>query len=251
MTQIVLAYDRSPRTLAETNFEFRTQILPLLPHLGMVKLGLETMSAPIDLGGHETDVAKVMRRLIVNSGGQVLWDAKLDDIRATMAKTTTNIAGRVNGLTVHASSSENGLMAVVAARNNAVPNQERRPILFGVTVLTDINDAECNETFGNDSVTTVRKFAGKLINTGCDGIVCSGNELSELKRLGFTDKLITLVPGIRPAWADANDQKRVMTPKEAAALGADYIVVGRPILEHADPLEAVRLINAEIAEASS
>lgn len=249
MTQIVLAYDRSPKTLAEINREFNDLLLPLLPHIGMVKLGLETMNAPIDLGGYETDVAKIMRKLIIGEGGEVLWDAKLHDIGTTMAKTMGNIAGRVSGVTVHATSTRIALQEVVAARSKATPNSSNRPILFGVTVLTDMSDTDCGDIYGTDSIIAVRKFAGRLIGAGFDGIVCSGKELSELKKHGLTRPLQTLVPGIRPAWASVNDQKRVMTPKEAAELDADYIVVGRPILEHVDPLMAVKLINTEIREA--
>jgi orotidine-5'-phosphate decarboxylase len=90
---------------------------------------------------------------------------------------------------------------------------------------------------------------GKLAqSSGLDGVVCSAKEVIALRGVvGENFKLV--VPGIRPTWASADDQRRVVTPKDAVDLGADYLVIGRPITGHSDPIEAARLIAEELTDA--
>lgn len=246
MTKIVLAYDKSPKSLQEVQKDFES-LLPLLPLIGMVKIGLEAMTTTIDIGGYPANVAALMRAKLREANVPVLWDQKLHDIGNTMAAVTRNLSLGVEGITVHAAASLSGLISVVTARNEMVPDTKLRPALFGVTVLTDITPNECDALFSRSSESAVCMFAEKLVRAGFDGIVCSGNELAILARKGYTNELQTLVPGIRPAWAAVGDQKRVMTPKEASELGATYVVIGRPILGHSSPLEATTLINNEFA----
>ena len=84
-----------------------------------------------------------------------------------------------------------------------------------------------------------------LLDAGLDGVVCSAQELPLVRQVAGDD-FVTMIPGIRPSWSSADDQKRVMTPKEAAAAGAHCLVIGRPITGAADPAEALRKVLAEL-----
>lgn len=249
MTKLVLAYDRSPTSFDEMKKDFAI-IEPFLPSLGAVKIGLEAMNARlrINKNGFYTTAGLAMALEVANSKGAVLWDEKFHDIGCTMARAVRNLADARRppmGITVHASSSIQALKAAAEARNAA----KTQPILFGVTLLTDTDETECQRELSCTSLGRVAMLARKIADAGFDGIVCSGKELDCLRRLDFARPLVKLVPGIRPAWAASGDQKRVVTPREAVSLGADYIVVGRPVWDHPDPAEAVHLIHAEIAEA--
>ncbi len=123
----------------------------------------------------------------------------------------------------------------------------RRPLLIGVTVLTSMDNDDL-KTIGidKDVKTTVLKFAENAKKAGLDGVVCSPEEIEMIKReLG--QGFITVTPGIRPAWAVKNDQKRVMTPFEAKKAGTDFIVVGRPITKSENMNEAAERILNEIS----
>lgn len=247
MTEIVLAYDRSPAT--EEEFTEDVDLLSrLMPHIGMVKLGLEAMTAQLDLGAERTSmsVAEAMRDEMYAYDIPVLWDMKLHDIGNTVAGAVRNLAatGKTGWVTVHASASMKALKAAAAARH---PVPEEEPLrIFGVTVLTDIDADECEDLFAEPPTEVVTDFAQRLIDAGIDGIVCSGRELEALAQRGFTRHLKTLVPGLRSPWAGTDDQKRVMTPAEAAELGADYLVIGRQILSAVDPIEAARRTREEV-----
>ncbi len=104
-----------------------------------------------------------------------------------------------------------------------------KPLLLGVTVLTSLKAAELDEVGMNPDVAAqVLRLAGLAKAAGMDGVVCSPQEI-EIVRKEFGRELLVVTPGIRPAWAAAQDQKRIMTPAEAVAKGADYLVIGRPI----------------------
>jgi orotidine-5'-phosphate decarboxylase len=122
-----------------------------------------------------------------------------------------------------------------------------RPLVIGVTVLTSLDQADMAETGVNREITDqVRRLAELAKTAGLDGVVCSPHEAALLRRdLGPSFKLIT--PGVRPHWAAANDQKRVMTPAEAIAAGADYVVIGRPITAAPDQAAAAKRIALELA----
>lgn len=232
MTQIVLAWDKSELTRADIHLLNR-----ILPQIGMVKVGLEAMTANFGAGS----VATAVRDIAKAHGTRVLWDMKLHDIPNTVMKTLDNLSGKVDAVTIHAS---NGRLALADVMNH-VNLFDKELILFAVTVLTSMSDDGSREVYGGDAQSTVLNFADDARATGIPGIVCSGKELHTLRR----HALKKLVPGIRPAWASSDDQARITTPAEAVQLGADYIVVGRPILGHPDPLEAIRLIKEEMANA--
>jgi orotidine-5'-phosphate decarboxylase len=119
-----------------------------------------------------------------------------------------------------------------------------------VTVLTSYDDADLAAAGYDFTVTElVAERAGQAHDVGLDGLVCSAEEAAILRpQIGAQMLLVT--PGIRPAGADAGDQKRVMTPANAIAAGADYLVVGRPVVAAADPQAAAAAIVAEIASAT-
>jgi len=128
------------------------------------------------------------------------------------------------------------------------PFAQDRPLLIAVTVLTSMDQAQLQAigitTSPMEHVLTLAKLTKQ---SGLDGVVCSAQEASMLKaRLGNEFTLVT--PGIRPAGAQSGDQKRVMTPRQAIDAGVDYLVIGRPITQSADPLATLLAINKSIAQ---
>lgn len=178
-----------------------------------------------------------------NMGFDVFLDLKFHDIPATTAKAVKVAADLgVWMVNVHAS----GGSRMMTAAREAIAHYDRRPLLIGVTVLTSASEVELIET--GIEVTAqkqVLKLASLAKNAGLDGVVCSAQEATALKReLGQEFKLVT--PGIRPRGADAQDQNRIMTPSEAVAAGSDFLVIGRPITQAADPVAACANILKEL-----
>ncbi len=206
----------------------------LAGEIGGLKIGNELFSA------HGPDA--VAR--ITEAGHQVFLDLKYHDIPATVAG-AVRAAAELGcfALTVHASGGTAMLRAAAAAAA-AAPNP---PLVAGVTVLTSLDDGDLDAVGQSGPVSAqVPRLACLARSCGLGGVVCSPREIAALRAaLGGEVKLI--VPGVRPAWAGADDQKRVMTPGEAVAAGADYLVVGRPITRARDPAEAARRIAEEIA----
>lgn len=195
----------------------------LKPHVGMFKFGLElinTMLAETVLGGAEA--AEKVKTLFKETEGQLFWDGKWDDIPNTVGRASAAAAilspKMVN---VHVSSGAGAIAEAVKANPNT--------IVLGVTVLTSITDEESLLIFGKTAEEKVIEFTKMAVDAGAKGIICSPKELSLLSE--FKD-LIKVTPGVRPEWSAVNDQKRVMTPAEAVAVGADYLVIGRPITEY-------------------
>jgi orotidine-5'-phosphate decarboxylase len=177
------------------------------------------------------------------AGKRVFLDMKLHDIGNTVARGVENVARMgVTFLTVHAYPQT--MRAAVAAK--AGSNLR----LLGVTVLTSYDDADLAEAgYGIGVEQLVAGRARLARDVGVDGLVCSAAEAAPLRLIVGPD--MTLVtPGIRPAGAERGDQKRVATPASAIAAGADYLVVGRPILAAEAPREAAQAIIDEIAEAA-
>lgn len=167
---------------------------------------------------------------IREAGKNCFLDLKFHDIPNTVAKAVESAAAlRVLMLTVHTCGGAEMLRAAAA-----VPG---RPRLLGVTVLTSVPGNVQNE---------VLRRATLARDCGLDGVIASPREIGAL-RAALGGQLLIVTPGIRPAWADAGDQKRVMTPAEAVAAGANYIVVGRPIVAAQRPAEAARRVAEEMA----
>jgi len=177
---------------------------------------------------------------LAGSGRQVFLDLKLHDIGNTVAQGVKSVA-RLGAtfLTVHAYPQT--MQAAVEAREGALR-------ILGVTVLTSYDDNDLKAAGYATSVNAlVASRAEKARALGVDGLVCSPEEAANVRAIaGAGMTLVT--PGIRPAGAEAGDQKRIMTPAAAIAAGADYLVVGRPIVAAPDPRAAAEAIVAEIAQ---
>jgi orotidine-5'-phosphate decarboxylase len=145
-------------------------------------------------------------------------------------------------MTIHAAGGPAMLAAARAARDETAAIAGRHTMLLAVTVLTSFDDADL-DAVGQDvpAARQVRRLATLARDNGFDGAICSPREIAMLRsECGPDFKLV--VPGIRPAGADAGDQKRTMTPDEAMAVGADFLVIGRPITGADDPADAARRI---------
>jgi orotidine-5'-phosphate decarboxylase len=175
-------------------------------------------------------------------------DAKLHDIPRTVAAAVRQLVRPgAQIINVHALG---GLDMMRAALDAAVERAGELglspPQIFAVTILTSIAAEDLAELgLRGGPGENATRLAALARDAGCAGVVCSGHEVRELKRF-FGEDFLTLTPGIRPAGSAHGDQKRVMTPAQAVAEGADYIVVGRPITRASDPLAAARAILAEM-----
>ena len=181
-------------------------------------------------------------RKLGQSGKRVFLDLKLHDIGNTVAAGVKSVAGLgASFLTVHA------YPQVMAA---AVAAREQNLRILAVTVLTSLNDGDLKEAgFAIGAAELAARRAAQARDIGVDGLVCSPEEVANLRRIvGAGLTLVT--PGIRAAGSGAGDQKRVATPAAAIAAGADYLVVGRPIIAAPDPKSAAQAIIAEIAGAA-
>src|SRR3984957_10586417 len=160
---------------------------------------------------------------LIDAGNQVFLDMKLHDIGHTVARGVESIA-RLGAtfLTVH------GYPQTMHAAVEARAGSKLR--ILAVTVLTSYDDADLAAAGYDFTVPElVAERAAQARDIGVDGVVCSAEEAAKIRTIVGT-KLALVTPGIRPAGADAGDQKRIMTPAKAIAAGADYLVVGRPIL---------------------
>ena len=228
-TRLILALDTADIAQA------RRWIEAAGPFCDAIKLGLEfTLGQGLDaVGGLGAD-------------HPVFLDLKLHDIPNTVGAAIRALAPlRPAMLTIHAA----GGSAMIAAARRAVEDgfaADTRPILLAVTVLTSL-DAEALHATGiaGGPRQQVLRLGRMAIQAGAHGLVCSPHEVAPLRdALGGEPCLV--VPGVRPAGAEAGDQKRVMTPVEASRAGADWIVVGRPITRAADPAAAAAAIAAEL-----
>ncbi|CAM4026464.1 MULTISPECIES: orotidine-5'-phosphate decarboxylase [Vibrio] len=178
-------------------------------------------------------------------GFSVFLDLKFHDIPNTCSKAVRAAAEMgVWMVNVHASGGER---MMTASREILEPYGKDRPLLIGVTVLTSMEQADLAGIGLNvEPAEQVLRLANLTKNSGLDGVVCSAQEANFLKtELGKQFKLVT--PGIRPAGADVGDQKRIMTPVDAIQAGSDYLVIGRPITQAADPAQVLAQINATLA----
>lgn len=178
---------------------------------------------------------------ISSLGPRVFLDLKLYDIPNTVGKAVEAAAKHgVRMLTLHLSGGSEMIRAAVAARNNDM-------LLLGVTVLTSSTAETLAETGIAGNITDqVLRLAHLGVAAGIDGLVASPHE-ARMLRAEFGDRIKIVTPGIRPPGADAGDQKRFATPKEAIDAGADYLVIGRPITGASDPRAAAQAVAEELA----
>ena len=204
--------------------------------VGGVKLGQEFFTAQGPAG---VDAVKAL-------GLPVFLDLKFHDIPATVSRAVgAALALKLFMLNVHASGGEAMMWAAADAAGLA---DDARPLVVAVTVLTSLWSGDLVATGIDDNIEDqVLRLAALAENCDLDGVVCSPREVAALRRERGPDfKLV--VPGIRPTWAATDDQKRVETPADTVAAGADYLVIGRPITESQDPADAARRIADEIGK---
>jgi len=222
------------RIIVALDFPTQAKALALVSALSdsvsIYKIGLQLYTA----------AGPAIVQAVAATGAKIFLDLKLHDIPNTVAK-TVSAAGDLGVAmpTVHLS----GGSAMLQAALESKPPQLS---LLGVTVLTSATQETLTET-GVDAALAdqVMRLADLGKKSGCDGLITSPREVGALRqRLG--PDILLVCPGVRPAWAAADDQKRFTTPREAVEAGADYLVIGRPITAAADPRSAVERIVTEL-----
>jgi orotidine-5'-phosphate decarboxylase len=207
--------------------------------VGMFKVGKQLFTA---------EGPDLVRR-IVGHGERVFLDLKYHDIPATVAKASVEAARLgVSILNLHASGGREMIReATRAVAEVCAAERWPRPLVLAVTVLTSLDDALLAETgVEGGAAAQVVRLARLARDCGADGVVASPLEIELIRREVAAEDFVVLTPGIRPAGGDRGDQRRVMTPAEAVAAGADYLVVGRPITAAADPRDAASAIVGEM-----
>jgi orotidine-5'-phosphate decarboxylase len=213
----------------------------LKAHVGYFKVGLQLF----------TKEGPELVRSIRARGGRIFLDVKYHDIPNTVAKACeAAVSLNIDFVNVHALGGKAMLKA--AAESIAETSARMRlpkPRLLAVTVLTSHDARGLSQEVGlkGRPAAEVRRLALMAKAAGCDGVVCSPQEI-QLVREACGPGFVIVTPGVRQAGADKQDQKRTLTAGEALAAGADYLVVGRPITGAADPLAAVRLLAEDMAQ---
>jgi orotidine-5'-phosphate decarboxylase len=199
------------------------------PHVGGLKLGLEFFAANGPQG----------IRSLAEAGLPIFLDLKLHDIPNTVRKAVAALAPLAPAvLTVHAA----GGRAMLEAAKAAAPPSCK---VVAVTVLTSLDRADLADAGVTASpAEQVERLADLVRSAGCDGIVCSGEEVAAVAARWPGGTFV--IPGLRPAGSEAGDQKRVLTPAEALDRGASLLVIGRPVTAAADPAKAARAIAASL-----
>ncbi|HEY9034384.1 MAG TPA: orotidine-5'-phosphate decarboxylase [Pseudomonadales bacterium] len=186
-------------------------------------------------------------RQLHQRGFEVFLDLKFHDIPNTVAKAVTAAAELgVWMVNVHA---QGGSRMMQAARDALLPYGNQRPLLIAVTVLTSMSVEDLAELGLPAPAQLVPKLAQLARDCGLDGVVSSAQEAAMIKQLCGTG-FVTVTPGIRPAGADQGDQRRILTPEQAVAQGADYLVIGRPITRHETPLAELNRIVESLQAAN-
>jgi orotidine-5'-phosphate decarboxylase len=208
--------------------------------VGLFKVGLELFIS---------EGPKILDSIRRSGPAGIFLDLKLHDIPATVQRAFMAASKyRPQFVTIHCDEGD-GVLRRVAEEN---PGNTK---ILAVTVLTSLDQKKVKHLgYANkyaDDISELALLKAKMAKeAGCHGVVCSGFEVSRIKKELGTE-LIAVIPGIRPAWSlvDKDDQKRIVTPADAVKNGADYIVVGRPIRDTNDPKDAAKRVAGEIASA--
>jgi orotidine-5'-phosphate decarboxylase len=223
---VALDYANSPEAL-----DLAAQ---LDPKLCRVKVGKELF----------TTAGPQVVEALMSKGFDVFLDLKFHDIPTTVAK-ACEAASRLGVwmLNVHAS----GGLAMMQAAKEGIDRSGQSPLLIAVTVLTSMDQNELHQTGVSGKLQDqVLNLARLTQQAGLNGVVCSAMEAIDLRNT-LGNEFLLVTPGIRPANVALNDQARVVTPALALSFGASYLVIGRPISQASDPLQALNAINDEIA----
>ncbi len=225
----------------DTAEEAELLVSQLHDYVGVFKVGMQLFNS------EGPEVLKRIHRL----GGRIFLDLKLHDIPNTVAQASSVLTSHgVYMFNVHCAGGKDMMKRAVESSVEEAQNSGiSRPLVIGVTVLTSINQEMLTDEVGinrpvEDQVVHWAKLAKEA---GLNGVVASPKEIRAIREACGRDFVI-ITPGVRPEWAAKNDQKRIMTPKEAVEAGASYLVVGRPITAASDPVEAAKRIVAEMEE---
>src|SRR2546421_3450881 len=235
--KLIIALDVESATEAREWFD------KLRGHAGMFKVGAQLVRA----------AGPSIVREIVGAGGRVFLDLKFHDIPNTVANACREaVRLGVTLCNVHAAGGSEMLRRALAA---TIETAEReglsRPKLLAVTVLTSTDQATLREIGVSEQLETqVTRLARLAAACGLDGVVASPHEIAPVRSAVERRDFLIVTPGVRPRGVVHNDQKRVLTPAEAVRAGADYLVIGRAILNAPDPLPAIEEISAEMTRAA-
>jgi orotidine-5'-phosphate decarboxylase len=233
--------DFKKRIIVALDVEGKKEALSLVSALEQTeifKIGLELFTAE----------GPSLLKEIKSRRKKIFLDLKLHDIPNTVAKAVrVGVRHGVQMMTLHSSG---GLEMMARAADSAAQEAEKektiKPLLLAVTVLTSLKDAQLQEIGISGNVPEqVLRLAKLAKRAGMDGVVCSPQEIEVIRKemgAGF----LVVTPGIRPSWAASDDQKRIMTPAQAIEKGADYLVIGRPIIEAPSPQRAFQKIIEEL-----
>lgn len=231
-----------PKVFVALDFKSAAEATPLfeklLPINPCFKVGLELFTAE----------GPAFIRNLTGKGARIFLDLKFHDIPNTVAGAVKSaIQLNVDYLNVHCGGGAEMLRAAAQARDEESARLGiAKPALLGVTVLTSLDDRAIQEIgFPRSASAQVKTFVELAQAAGLDGVVCSAHELPLVKTLAGPD-FQTMVPGIRPGGAASDDQKRTMSPAEAAKAGASALVIGRPITGAPDPVAALKKILGEL-----
>ena len=232
--------NQSPRVIVALDLPDADQAMALAkrlsPDLCRLKVGKELFTA----------AGPGLVRRMADAGFDVFLDLKYHDIPNTVAAACRQASDLgVWMINVHAS----GGRRMMEAAREAVGTGEGRPYLIGVTVLTSMNGDDLAAVgMAGDPREQVLRLAALSRDSGLDGVVCSAQEVVDLRET-LGDDFLLVTPGIRPSGSAGDDQRRIMTPREAIAAGSDYLVIGRPVVQAQDPVNVLEEINRDLSTA--
>jgi len=234
VNKLIVALDVDNKTKA-------LELVNSLSHVaGMFKVGSQLFTA----------VGPEIVREIVASGGRIFLDLKFHDIPATVAAAGIEATRMgVSIFNIHASGGREMMLRTADAVSQCASREGlTRPSVIGVTLLTSSDAVELNQVgITAAPADHTSRLARLAADSGMDGVVASPPDIEMLRSAVAAPDFLIVAPGVRPAGSEHHDQKRTMTPAQAIAAGADYIVVGRPILTAADPVAAAAGILGEIS----
>ena len=241
--KVVEAKDRIILSLDVDTIEEVEKYVDLLKdYVGYFKVGLQLFTS---CGFEAVEVIK-------KNGGKVYFDGKFQDIPNTIAQTSINLMKRgVDFFNISATGGSKMMANTINACNTyAKKNEIDPPMILAVTLLSSFGQKTLTNELGVEMNISsyVLKLARVAEEAGIAGVVAPDTDASQIKKELGND-FIVVCPAVRPTWAIVNDQIRIVTPSDAIKAGADYIVIGRPITHAQDPVEAAKLIIAEIEEA--
>lgn len=222
------------------SWEETEKLVLKLPEVKFFKVGLELYVAS------QGQAVSKLREL----GKEVFLDLKFHDIPNTVAKACRQAAGQGAAiLDVHAVGGRAMMyQSARAVQEYSLTQDLKKPLLIAITILTSMGEEDLLEVGMKDVGISVVRLARLAREADLDGVVASAREIALIREACGPDFKI-ICPGIRPLWSATGDQKRIVTPGEAVRLGADYLVVGRPITQAPDPREAALKVLMEMKEA--